>query len=234
MKLSIDQRIFETFEDPQIGVVVVRGADNAGESAEVVELLRSAEEGVRQAFVGIDPITTQPNIAVWRKAYKKFGVDPHEYRSSIEALVRRVLKGGAIPHINKLVDVYNYISLKYLVPVGGEDLDAAKGDMALTFAIGDEQFVRLGGTENEPPLPGEVIYRDELGVLCRRWNWREADRTKLTEGTRDAILVIEALSPIDLATVQQATQELAELVQRHCSAKTTSFIVNKGNAVIEF
>ena len=135
--------------------------------------------------------------------------------------MRRAVKGQRLRSVNRLVDLYNTISLRHLVPVGGEDLAAVEGDVALTFATDHEPPVRLlGEPEARPPKPGEVIYRDRVGALCRRWNWKEADRTKLTEQTTDGFLVIEGLPPVGRALVESALAELAALVQRHCGGQS--------------
>ena len=228
MSLHIEPDIFTTFDNPVIGVIIVRGLTNKGSDPEIGNLLRSVEEGTRNEFSKFESHGQHPNIIAWRQAYKKFGSDPHQYRCSAESLVRRVLKGDTLPHINKLVDLYNYISLKYVIPVGGEDMDAIKGDFQLAFANGTEQFIRLNGTENEPPTKGEVVYKDDIGVICRRWNWREADRTKLTEDTKNAIIVIDALAPVDRTTVERMTNELAELIQRYCGGEAEQFIRRDG------
>ena len=111
--------------------------------------------------------------------------------------MRRTLKGEPIRPILPLVDIYNAVSLEHLLPVGGEDLDSIEGDLRLTRASESEPPVRLlGEAEERAPKPGEVIYTDDRGAICRRWNWKEADRTKLTESTRTAVLVLEALPPM--------------------------------------
>ncbi len=221
MEFIIRQEIFGSFKDLITGVVLVEEADNKEESPEINQLLRSAETKTISDFSQLESPSRHPNIIPWRRAYKKFGSDPHDYRCSSEALARQVLKGNKIRHINKLVDLYNYISLKYITPVGGEDLDKVKGAIVLNFAQGDEPFIRLGGTENEPPLSGEVVYKDEEGVLCRRWNWREADRTKLTEDTKNAIIVVEGLLPAGKETIKTATEELSDLVKKYCGGKVS-------------
>ncbi|HEY8292349.1 MAG TPA: phenylalanine--tRNA ligase beta subunit-related protein, partial [Thermomicrobiales bacterium] len=78
-----------------------------------------------------------------------------------------------------------------------------------------EHFVPLGSTEPQPPQPGEVIYCDDSGVICRAWNWREAERTKLTAQTTDAFLCIEALPPTDASALEAACSVLAALVTEH-------------------
>lgn len=109
-------------------------------------------------------------------------------RSSIEALLKRVNKGNHIGTINPLVDIYNPISLKYAIPCGGEDMDTFVGNVRLTKAIGNEDFIILGTDKNSPPFEGEIVYKDEEGAICRCWNWRESLRTMLMEGTKNAFL----------------------------------------------
>jgi len=228
MELKIQKEIFETFPDFIAGVILIKGCDNQGALPEIAELLRMAERNQAENFAQFDTFSQHPQILSWRAAYRKFGADPHQYRCSAEALIRRTLKGDQLRHINKLVDLYNYISLKYVLPVGGEDIDKIAGDLFLGFANGDERFIRLGGVENEPPQKCEVVYKDNEGVACRRWNWREADRTKLTEQTENAIVVVEALSPAIKSEVEAATQELASLIKQYCGGEVSFYILALG------
>ena len=115
--------------------------------------------------------------------------------------------------------------MKHRLPCGGEDLAAVQGPIRLTLAVGDEFFVPLGGSKAEPPPPGAVIYRDDIGVICSCWNWREADRTKLTEQTTDAVLVIEALPPTDEAALRAACDELADLITQHLGGTAAVHII---------
>lgn len=216
MKLQVHPDIFQQFPGAVLGVVVAHGIDVTGEQAELMAQLHAAETRVRESLCGAT-ITEHPHITPWREAYRRFGAKPKDHPSSIENLVRRVLKGEELRHINTLVDLYNLVSLKYLVPVGGEDLDQIVGDVWLTFAGQAEPAVRmLGELEARAPKPGEVLYKDNAGAICRRWNWKEADRTKMTEATRNVFLVIERLPPVEIAIVEAATRELAELVAHWC------------------
>lgn len=227
MIFIISEQVFNDFEGLVIGVVLAKGIDNKTDSLEVGALLLSIQNDLDNRFVGLESPSQHQNITPWRQAYKRFGADPHDYRCSSEALARRVLRGDKIGRINKLVDLYNYISLKYILPAGGEDLDKIQGDLVLGFAKGDERFIKLGGLENEPPTPGEVVYKDEIGVVCRRWNWREAERTKLTEETKNAVIVIEGLPPISKNLIGEAIKELGELVSKYCGDSITTEILDK-------
>lgn len=227
MKLSVDTQIFRDFPEAIIGVAFANEVNNEGESAEVTTLLREAESSLG-GRLGSGPLAEHPRIACWREAYRKFGAKPKDYPSSIENLAKRVLRGESVRHINKLVDIYNYISLKHLLPVGGEDGEKIEGEVWLTVAGGNEAPVKLlGEPEARPPHPGEVIYKDTQGTLCRRWNWKEADRTKLTEQTGKAILVVEGLPPAGKAEVQAAVKELAELVTKYCGAKVSVALLSQ-------
>lgn len=229
MRLLVTPEIFNLFPDAVLGVIVARGIDNAGDPTAVFAELRGQEERVRAAFEGVS-ITEHPRIACWREAYRQFGAKPKDYPSSIENLVRRVSKGHALPHINTLVDLYNTVSLRHILPMGGEDLDRIEGDILLTQAGEDEAPVRmLGEAEERAPRSGEVIYKDNAGAICRRWNWKEADRTKLTPETRNAVLVVERLPPVTRDQLAEAVEELAGLVRTHCGGKVRTVLMDHEN-----
>ncbi|MFC1687604.1 B3/4 domain-containing protein [Patescibacteria group bacterium] len=216
MKICVEKKIFDIFPGVLLGFVIARGINNEEKNSEVMSSIHDAEEKLRNNFSKTKSVNQHSRILPWRNAYKAFGSNPHDYRNSIEALVRRAIKGKKLYSINTLVDLYNLISLKYIVPVGGEDINSISGDVQLDFANGTEYFIRLGGEKNEPPSAGEVVWKDDQGVLCRRWNWREADRTKLTENTKNAIIVIEGLPPVVREDIENAAKELANLIQKYC------------------
>lgn len=235
--LRVTSDIFETFPAVVLGVVIAHDIDNSGlkpeEAAGILHQLRAEEEGIRSRLAGV-PLSEHPRIAPWREAYRAFGAKPKDYPSSVENLVRRVLKGNAVPHINTLVDAYNTISLRWVVPVGGEDLDAVRGDVLLTFAgAAEAPALLLGEAEPRIPHPGEVLYKDDLGALCRRWNWKEADRTKLTAATKHAFLVIEGLPPVPRNDIETATNDLATLVRSACGGRVTTALLDRAQPEIE-
>src|ERR1051325_10553766 len=194
MKLTITEPIFVLFPEVAVGVVIARGVDNRGEDPRINELLKQQQREALASLPGA-PLSQHPPVAIWREAYTRFGAKPKKYRSSIESLLSCVAGGRELADINRLVNLYNAVSLKYELPVGGEGIDCIRGDILLTVAGESEPPTRLLGEADErAPKAGEVIYTDEAGAICRRWNWREAERTKLTEATRNAVLVVEAVS----------------------------------------
>ncbi|CAM5245927.1 B3/4 domain-containing protein [Streptomyces sp. KS_5] len=161
-----------------------------------------------------------PHMAAWRQAYTAFGSKPSRTRNSAEALAKRALSEAGLPRINLLVDVYNAISVAHLLPVGGEDIDHIEGGMHLVRATGEEDFVTVAGGEQviEHPDAGEIVWRDEAGVTCRRWNWRQGPRTRLTEETVSGIFLLESLTPMPVADVETAAEELADLLRKFSPA----------------
>ncbi|WP_432979131.1 B3/B4 domain-containing protein [Dactylosporangium sp. CA-233914] len=135
-----------------------------------------------------------PHLSAWQDVYRAFGAKPQRTPCSAEALRKRAAK-GAVPSVNRLVDAYNAVSIRFAVPIGGEDRAALAGTERLVRASGDEPFdtVKDGAPVVESPEPGEVIWRDDVAVTCRRWNWRQGRRTALTEATTSAVFLLEGL-----------------------------------------
>lgn len=234
MRFVISGRLFERHPDYVCGVVIARDCSNDVPDAGISPMLLGVQEGLRRELK-LESLSQEPFIRNWRDAYSKFGAQPSKFKASSEALIRRTLKGGGIPGINPLVDIYNYISLKYRLPVGGEDIQRITDPLELRLANGTERFTKLGSEDSDPIREGEVIYVDGSNtVLCRRWNWRESDLTKLTEKTKDAIIEIEALNPVTEGTVAEAVKETATLIERACHASTSTYVMSRSMAEIGF
>ncbi len=169
--------------------------------------LRAAEAAAREA-IRDRPVEDLPHVAAWREAYRAFGAKPQRTRSSLEALLRRTASG--LPRVNRLTDLYNAVSVLHQVPVGGEDLGRYAGPPRLVRATGDEPFDTAadGATVVEHPEPGEVVWCDDAGVTCRRWNWRQARRTALTDDTTSALFVLDALGAMTDEALTAAADDL--------------------------
>jgi DNA/RNA-binding domain of Phe-tRNA-synthetase-like protein len=226
MLFTIEKDIFERFPDLLVGTLLIDGLDNSGCCEEVLPLIRVQEEKIRRSF-SRDTLSQEPRIRAWREAYSSFGAKPKKYLSSVESLYRMILKENGLRSINTVVDLYNYVSIKNIVPIGGDDLDRVEGTLRLCVARGDETFLPLNAREREVVKPGEVIYRDDMDVLCRRWNWRESDKTKMTEDTRRLLLVLEALPPISADILEPMIVDLEELVVRHCGGRARTAVLHR-------
>ncbi|MCK7428831.1 B3/4 domain-containing protein [Enterobacter chengduensis] len=156
------------------------------------------------------------HLSDWDEVFKAFGAKPKRTPCSASALRKRVLKDGSLPSLDPVVDIYNAVSIRYAIPVGGENLAAYSGAPRLTLADGDEPFdtFKEGQPVVEHPEPGEVIWRDDLGVTCRRWNWRQGIRTRLDSQARTMWFILESLPSMPLAALEEAGEELVNNLQR--------------------
>ncbi len=188
MLFSVDEKLFNLFPGLKIGVLIceTRNTEYGEDGLEaVIEALRSGFK--------YDKPQDHPNIKVWREAFNKLGISASKYYSSIESLLRRALKGGPFPRINPVVDLYNTVSLKYLVPMGGHAISPLEGNIALCFANGGEPFVPMDSGDAESVDANEVVYKDSREILTRRWVWRQCNKDKVTAQTSSIFVPIDIM-----------------------------------------
>ena len=227
-KFILEQPYLDIFPDSKIGILVCRGIDNhITDEDKYVDYLQNAQKEALKHITNPE-FTENPIIRTWRDAFYKFKTKKGA-RCSIEAMLKRVSKGNSIGTINPLVDIYNGISLKYGVPVGGEDIDKFDGDNRLTVADGSEEFITYGSDKSEPPYEGEVVYKDNAGAICRCFNWRESVRTMLTEETVNAFMCIETVAGERDDVLDAALEELKTLIEKELGGEVTKHILSKDN-----
>ena len=234
MKYIIEKELFEKYPGLRIGVVV-------GKNLEIVynkpELIALKSENVEKFLNYMDgkEILNEPNIEAWRETYRSFGVKPKKHQPTAEALLRRILKGEDLPNVNTAVDAYLAVELLYLLPIGGYDLSKIDGDIILRISQGKETFCPIGSANDEMTEQGEVIYADNSNVLTRRWNYRDADHSKITTETRDIILASEAT--YDMIKTEDVTNTINRIVEyesKFCGGTYETFFLDKNTPMIEF
>jgi DNA/RNA-binding domain of Phe-tRNA-synthetase-like protein len=184
---SIDDSVLQLRPDYRALIVVAQNIAG-GESDAVSDAWLARAAAVEVAL-------EHAHLEAWREAFRQFGANARRTRPSVDALARRAAAG--LPRIDRVTDIYNAISVLHVVPAGGEDLDGYSGPLRLTRADGSEPFDTFadGMPVVEHPEPGEVIWRDDAGVTCRRWNWRQCVRTRLSPATTRAVFIFDALAP---------------------------------------
>ncbi|HEX2863059.1 MAG TPA: phenylalanine--tRNA ligase beta subunit-related protein [Deinococcales bacterium] len=212
-ELHVSPEVSERFPGYLGLVLFATGLTNGPSGERSLQALREAGEQARQAFAAAPP-AGHPHLAAWREAFRAFGLKPQRTLNSAEALITRVAKGGELPPVNRLVDAYNAVSVRFAVPCGGEDLARVVGAVTLKVANGSEPFetVKDGAPFVDHPQPGEVVWADEAGVTCRAWNWRQGTRTRLTEATTDAYFLFDALPPLAPGELDAAGDALEALL----------------------
>jgi DNA/RNA-binding domain of Phe-tRNA-synthetase-like protein len=197
------------------GAILAKGLKN-GPALDSLQKAYFEEQSHVLAKIGSKPLSEIESLAGWRAAFRIFGVDPTQYRSAAEALLRRLTKKGDIPSINTIVDICNLVSIRYALPVAGFDMRAIKGVITVCFAKGDETFNPIGEAGGEKPDEGEVAFVDEGGlVVARRWCWRQSVESATREDTNDALFTIEAQHDGGKADVARAIEDLKTLLQQY-------------------
>ena len=227
-KFIVEEKFKQVFPDYRLAVLICKNIDNHLEDENICRKLLDDAQKQSLKFIENENFSTNEVIQIWRDAYSKFKTKKGA-RSSIEALLKRVSKGNDIGTINPLVDIYNSISLKYGLPCGGEDIDKFAGDIRLTKADGNENFITYGSDVSEPPYEGEIIYKDDEGAICRCFNYRECVRTCLSNNTTKAFMIIETVDPKSKERLVQAIEELSELIKQHLKAETKIYYLEKDN-----
>jgi DNA/RNA-binding domain of Phe-tRNA-synthetase-like protein len=233
MFFSIQKEIFDILPDLTIGMVVAKGVDNTHPSKEIDDLLARAVEEVKKNFVG-DKAQEHPRIKPWRTAFSKLGISGSKFPSSIESMARRILKGDPFPKINPLVDLYNSVSLRFLVPMGGHDLNTLEGNIHLRFTEGWEPFTPMGGGETVTVPKGEPVYRDDREVLTRNWVWRQCEKDKTTEKTKNIFIPMDVLGEVGRGRADEIILELSQLIPRYLGGTLFPAILTSDKPSIEF
>lgn len=208
------------FLDPQIAEIAPGfRALSISVKASLIEHPQVSTDALKKACDSLGaetPAWAQSHLAAWANTFRLFGAKPQRTPCSAEALRKRVLRDGSLPNIDPIVDLYNAISIKYAIPAGGENFDAYIGVPRLTIADGTELFdtTKDGDAANESPEKGEVIWRDEQGVTCRRWNWRQGTRTRLDSNAKRMWFILESLPEMPMDALRAAGDELSRGLQQ--------------------
>jgi DNA/RNA-binding domain of Phe-tRNA-synthetase-like protein len=208
----------ERFPSTIGGVIHANGLTNPPTPPELAAAF-AAEQAAAIRRIGATPLSELPSLAAWRRAFRGFGVDPTQYRSAAEAILRRLTKQGELPSISTLVDLANLVSIRHALPVAVFDLASIAGCVTVRFARGDEAWSDLGQSETERPDTGEVIFADEADVVvARRWCWRQSASSAARERTTDVLVTVEGNHDAARADVAAALDDLERLLRDHAGA----------------
>src|SRR5438128_2092480 len=214
------------------GVILARGMTN-GPAPEDLQAAFRAEQQATLRRIGDTPLSQIESLAAWRSVFRSFDVDPTQYRSAAEALLRRLTKKGDIPSINTLVDIGNLVSIRYALPVAVFDTRPLQGAVTVHFADGTERYTTLGQIEEEHPEPGEVVFSDETGlVVARRWCWRQSEQSAAQLDTTRAIITVEAHHTHGHHDIEAALNDLQELLIKYAVGTFKSGVLDAHNPSI--
>jgi len=208
------------------GVILAQNMAN-GPTPDSLQTMYQAEQRATIKRIDTTPLSQIPSLSAWRSAFRGFDVDPTQYRSAAEALLRRLTKKGDIPSINLLVDLGNLVSIRYALPVAVFDTRTLQGSVTVHFAAGSERYTTLGESEVDHPQPGEVVFSDESKlVIARRWCWRQSEQSAASTETRSTIITVEAHHPAGHRDIEAALNDLLALLQEYTGGNFISAVLD--------
>jgi DNA/RNA-binding domain of Phe-tRNA-synthetase-like protein len=92
----------------------------------------------------------------------------------------------------------------------------------------------MGGGETMIMPKGELVYRDDQEVLTRNWVWRQCEKDKATEKTKNIFIPIDVLGEVGREHAEKIVRELSELIPRYLGGTLFSDILNKEKPSVEF
>ncbi len=214
------------------GVILAQDLTN-GPTPDSLRAAFQVEQQTVLRRIGHTPLSQIESLAAWRSAMRAFGVEPTQYRSAAEALLRRLTKKGDIPAINTLVDTGNLVSIRYALPVAVFDTRALQGIVTVHFADGSERYTTLGEAETDHPEEGEVVFSDETGlVIARRWCWRQSEQSAARLDTTAAIITVEAHHANARRDVEAALEDLQTLLHKYAGGSYIVGVLDKNHSCI--
>lgn len=232
MEFKIEKSVFEKFPNLVVAVVIVKDFDNSKNREESVKILRNEEKNLRSKYK-IEALLKNKCVATYCDAFKNFGVDPDKFLPAHLALSKRVVEGFDLPDINPAVNIYNALSIKYLTPFGGEDLETLYGNFVLKFAEGGEQWIPIGGKKSKNAVKGELIWRDDFDLSTRALNWRQCDRTKLTDKSKNLFSIMDGFSNLNKENIKIAADEFIKIIENNLGGKGNIYWIGKNQSSVE-
>lgn len=230
MKFYVTDEVFEKMPNVIFGLVSVYGVDNGKSYPRIEELLTENIKKCENYFDG-KVVKETDEVKLYREAFKKLGINPNKFMSSIEALLTRISKKKGFPIINPVVDLGNAVSLNNYLPIGAHDLDSMKdNEFCVKVAEKNDYFRPFGNNENETESvdEGEIVYANKNEVRTRRWIWRQSENGKITEETSNLLFIVDGFLE-DKEKVLKARDELASLIQSEFDCPTKIGLIDTNN-----
>lgn len=231
MKYTVDSKVFELRDDIKFGIIIGKKLQNSETTDEDESRLRRAEEQMRDS-IQQEQLREVRNVALYREVMTKAGINPNKHLVSVEAMFKRILKGGSLPKINALVDLCNAVSVEQVISLGGHDLDDIKHDMEVRFSHPDDRFLPFGAEDYESVDENELVFTSGNIVQTRKWVWRQSELGKMTLNSSNIVFQLVGFGQDQ--SFDDAMKSIESLVVERFNGKCKSFVVDVNNQCIEF
>ena len=220
--VRIKKEVFNKFNPKlRIGLIKVNYCDNKSKLKQSQQLLKEVEQVTRMTF-NKTKIKDYSLIAPWRVAQEEFGKKAQHYHTSVERLLKVVLKRKSVATKDVLTNLVRYLSLKYLVPFGLDDYSKISGDLTFSLATGREKVGMLRKVKK-----GVLYYKDNKIVLGTKLDYWKSKKTALSSDSKFALVHLEALPPVKVKELNRMVKEAKELISSFCQAEVKSAVLHQ-------
>lgn len=233
MKYSVAPHIFEKNPNVCFGIIIGKGLKNSETTNRDSAQLEASECHIRD-IIKPETLKTHPEIAVYREALQNVGINANKFINSVEAMSKRIVKGGSLPRINALVDLCNAVALKHVVSLGAHDLRDIHDDLSVRVSVEGDCFLPFGEKEYEVVPPGEVVFTSGNVVQTRQWLWRQSQLGMIDLESSDIVFQLVGFKGDHYAAFLAAMDEVEELAKTRFGAETSRFIVDSDHSGIDF
>lgn len=206
MNFKISDEIINMYNDLTIGITTFNIKINDSLKSRIKEYNNN---NINELLTKEQILVNSPQLKKWEEIF----VNMHAkkgHESSVVFLSRYLFENKRLFSIHPIVDLYNIISIKYGLPMGCYDKNLICDFIELRTAKKGEEFIGINSKQIEKTSGNEVVYSDLKGVFCRYWNDKDSDRTKITNETKEYILIFDGINDVDL--IQQAFEEFKNII----------------------
>ena len=233
MRYTIDKTIFELNHNIKFGILIAHNIQNSETMQDDEERLRKAEIKMREE-IKAEELRELHNVALYRDVMTKSGINPNKYPPSVEAMFKRIIKGGQLPEINALVDLCNAVSIENGISLGGHDLIDIHENLEVRYSKEGDIFLPFGAEEYEIVPIGELVFTSGNVVQTLKWVWRQSELGKLTVDSHDVFFQLVGFEYEEGSSLYNAMNEIETLVKDRFQGVCTKYIVDINNPSIEF
>lgn len=233
MKYSIDKNVFDLNPNIKFGILVGHNIQNTETMKNDEERLRRAELKMRNETKP-EQLRELHNVALYREVMIKSGINPNKYPPSVEAMFKRIIKGGELPVINALVDLCNAVSVENGISLGGHDLNDIHEDLEVRYSRKGDIFLPFGAEGYEEVPEGELVFASGNVVQTLKWVWRQSELGKLTLNSHDVFFQLVGFEYEEGSTLYNSMNEIEFLIKNRFQGVCTKYIVDVNNQFIEF
>ena len=220
MRITVEKSVFTKFPRLHLLVFVVKDIRNKEHLPEVQHLVAEAAR-LTQLTHHKHTLKSHHLIAPWVLHQRAFGAKGHMYHTSVEVLVRKVLHKKSVVARNTLTNILRYLTLRYLVPIGHDDLDKVQGNITFGIAKGTERIGLLSRVER-----GALYYRDSKRVLGTKLDYWKSPKTGVHQDTTTALFHVICIPPVGREEEKAIAQDMLDLLKGFCRAKVQGFVLS--------